>query len=90
MVNVTASAAPVEGHTAVRLTVSFPQGKTDSSFLGCFEHNFQKPPFQECTAMAGSGWDDGAPRDLLLVIDNLAGAPVQVDLRIAIEDPFEQ
>jgi hypothetical protein len=90
MVNVTASAAPVEGHTAVRLTVSHPPDATSSSSPACFERDVQAPPFQECTALAGGGWDDGAPRDVALAIDNLAGTPVEVDLRIVIMDPLEK
>lgn len=90
MVNVTASAVPAEGHTAVRLTLSWPPNATSSSPVACFERNVQEPPFQECTAMAGSGWDDGAPRDIVLTIDNLAGTSVEVDLRIVIADPMEK
>ena len=89
MLNVTASAAPVEGHPAVRLTTSV-SGRLDTpSSLSCFEAMVQDPPFEACTAMAGSGWDDGNARDVVLTIDNLAGEPLSVDLRIVVMDPLE-
>jgi hypothetical protein len=89
MLDVTASAAAVDGHPAVRLTTSVSGRPGTSSSSSCFEANVREPPFQTCTAKAGSGWDDGAARDVVLTIDNLAGKPVSVDLRIVVMDPLE-
>jgi hypothetical protein len=90
-VDVTASAAPVERHAAVRLTVSGPSlfESSGPSPLSCSEANEQRPPFETCTANAGGGWDNGGPKDLLLAIDNLAGAAVTVDVQILVMDPLE-
>jgi hypothetical protein len=55
----------------------------------CFETNVHPPPFDGCTAVAGTGWDDGRPRKVFLAIQNLAGKPVSVNLRIAVMDPLE-
>jgi hypothetical protein len=89
MVDVRATGASFENRVGVRLRVSGPGPGEDRSPPGCSEANLHAPPFATCSAVAGTGWDDGQPRKLFLAIDNLVGRPVSVDLRMAIMDPLE-
>ena len=74
---------------AVRLRLSGSAQPESRSIDRCFEANIGPGPFVECTAVIGTGWDDGRPRKLVLAIDNLVGKPISVKLRIVIMDPLE-
>jgi hypothetical protein len=89
MFEVEAAGQPLRGRPAVRLRIRGPARSETRSPDSCFESLVHPPPFVECTANAGTGWDDGRPRKLLLAIDNLAGKPVSVNVRIVIMDPLE-
>jgi len=89
MLSVTASAAPVEGHPAVRLTTSVSGSPATLSSSSCLEARGRNPPFETCTTKAGNGWHGGGAREVVVMIDNLAGHPVSVELRIVVMDPLE-
>jgi hypothetical protein len=89
MFEVEATGPSLRDHPAVRLRIRGPGGSESRSPDECFEAMVHPPPFVECTASQGTGWDDGRPRRLSLAIDNLAGKAVSVKLKIVIMDPLE-
>ncbi len=89
MFEVDATARPVLNRAGVRLRIWGSTTIESRSPADCFEANVGPPPFVECTAVAGTGWDDDRPRKLFLAIDNLAGKPVSANLSIVIMDPLE-